>query len=93
MKSDLKNLASQEEIYYSDHDAYTSSATDLFTNSEGVEITVHATQKGWAAWATHAALGPSEGCAIYYGESPVSREMIGEVTPTHLGVIVCAELR
>ena len=47
MKSDLKNLASQEEIYYSDHDAYTSSAMDLaFTNSEGVEVTVHATPKG-----------------------------------------------
>ena len=90
MKSDLKNLASQEEIYYSDHDAYTSSATDLaFTNSEGVEITVHATPKGWAAWATHAALGSSEGCAIYYGESPVSWEMIVEVTPIHPGVIVC----
>ena len=90
MKSDLKNLASQEEIYYSDHDAYTSSAMDLaFTNSEGVEVTVHATPKGWAAWATHAALGPSEGCALYYGESPVSREMIVEVTPTHPGVIVC----
>ena len=94
MKSDLKNLASQEEIYYSDHYAYTSSATDLaFTNSDGVEITVYATPKGWAAWATHAALGPSQGCALYYGESPVSREMIGEVTTTHPGVIVCTELR
>ena len=94
MKSDLKHLASQEEIYYSDHDAYTSSATDLaFTNSEGVEVTVHATQEGWAAWVTHAALGPSEGCAVYYGESPLSREMIVEVTPTHPGVIVCTNLR
>ncbi len=90
MKSDLKNLASQEEIDYSDHYAYTSSATDLaFTSSEGVEITVYAAQKGWAAWATHAALGPSQGCAVYVGESPVSREMIGEVTPSHPGVIVC----
>ena len=94
MKSDLKNLASQEEIYYSDHNAYTSSAKDLaFANSEGVKVTVYATQKGWAAWATHAALGPSEGCAIYYGESPVSLEMIGEVTPTEQGVIVCTGLR
>ena len=94
MKSDLKNLASQEEIYYSDHNAYTSSATDLaFTTSEGVEVTVYATPKGWAAWATHAALGPSQGCAIYYGESPLSREMIGDVTPIHPGVIVCADFR
>ncbi len=94
MRSDLKNVASLQEIYYSDHYAYTSSATDLaFTSSHGVEITVYATPKGWAAWATHAALGPSQGCAMYYGESPVSREMIGEVTPTDPGVIACAELR
>ena len=94
MKSDLKNLASQEEIYYSDHNAYASSAKDLaFTNSDGVKVTVYATQDGWAAWVTHAALGPSQGCAIYFGESPVSREMIGEVTPTLPGVIVCTELR
>ncbi len=51
MKSDLKNLASLQEIYYSDHNAYTSSAKDLaFTNSEGVKVTVYATQKGWGAW-------------------------------------------
>ena len=90
MKSDLKNLASQEEIYYSDHYAYTSSALDLgFMSSEGVEVMIYATQEGWAAWATHAALRPSEGCAIYSGESPVNWEMIGEVTPTHPGEVVC----
>ena len=94
MKSDLKNLASQEEIYYSDNYAYTSSATELaFTNSDGVQVTVLATRNGWVAWATHAALGPSEGCAIYYGESPVRLEMIGEVTPTHPGEVVCTKLR
>mgnify|MGYP002066255616 CR=1 FL=1 len=39
MKSDLKNLASQQEIYYSDAYAYTSSAADLaFTNSDGVVV-------------------------------------------------------
>ena len=94
MKSDLKNLASQEEIYYSDHYAYTSSATELaFTHSDGVQVTLYATREGWAAWATHAALGPSEGCAIYYGESPVRLDMIGEVTPTQPGEIVCTKLR
>ena len=92
MKSDLKNLASQQEIYYSDQYAYTTSATELaFTHSDGVQVTLYATQQGWAAWATHAALGPSEGCAIYYGESPVRLEMIGEVTPTHPGEVVCTK--
>src|SRR5688572_7766679 len=37
MKSDLKNLASQQEIYYADHYTYTTSATNLgFVSSEGV---------------------------------------------------------
>ena len=68
MKSDLKNLASQQEIYYSDAYAYTSSATDLaFTNSDGVTVAVVATTSGWSATAIHTALGTSEGCAIYYG--------------------------
>ena len=94
MKSDLKNLASQEEIYFSDHYTYTSTVTDLaFTHSEGVEVTVYATRGGWAAWATHAALGPSQGCAIYHGMSPVSRDLISDVTPTHSGVVVCTKLR
>ena len=59
MKSDLKNLASQQEIYYSDAYAYTSSASDLaFTNSDGVIVGMSSvTSSGWAASATHAALG------------------------------------
>mgnify|MGYP000184547387 CR=1 FL=1 len=44
MKSDVKNLASQQEIYYADHYSYTNSTTALsFTNSEGVNIAIAAT--------------------------------------------------
>ena len=40
MKSDLKNLATQEEIYYSDHLAYTTSLTNMgFAQSDGVTVT------------------------------------------------------
>ena len=41
MKSDLKNLASQQEIYYSDYYTYTSNTTQLgFVDSEGVTVTI-----------------------------------------------------
>ena len=40
MKSDLKNLASQQEIYYSDEYSYTGNVTSLgFVQSDGVVIT------------------------------------------------------
>ena len=89
MKSDLKNLASQEEIYYADAYSYTSNTTQLaFTNSEGVNVGISvATTSGWAASATHSALGPNQGCAIYYGtatapSSPTAPTMPGEMLCT-----------
>jgi prepilin-type N-terminal cleavage/methylation domain-containing protein len=74
MKSDLKNLASQQEIYYSDAYAYTSSTSDLaFVNSDGVIVGMTAvTSSGWAASATHQALGAAEGCAIFYGTASIT---------------------
>ena len=69
MKSDLKNLASQQEIYYADHYVYTSSSTALgFANSEGVSLgTVTVTGVGWSASATHS--GTSDTCAVFYGDA------------------------
>ena len=69
MKSDLKNLASQQEIYYSDYYNYTSSLAFLgFATSEGVFVTItNPTSTGWAATTTHAAIEITQGCAIYYG--------------------------
>ncbi len=89
MKSDLKNLASQEEIYYSDAYSYTSNTTQLaFTNSEGVNITIPATSTdGWAAYATHTALGAARGCAIYYGSA--SAPSGAPATPTQPGEMSC----
>ena len=57
MKSDLKNLASQQEIYYADEYAYTSTAGTLgFVSSEGVTVTINEnTGTGWAATAAAAA--------------------------------------
>jgi len=87
MKSDLKNLASQQEIYYSDAYSYSSATTDLsFTNSDGVNVDIDATSSGWSASATHAALGTSEGCAIFYGTATAPT---APVTPTQPGELAC----
>jgi prepilin-type N-terminal cleavage/methylation domain-containing protein len=87
MKSDLKNLASQEEIYYADEYSYTSVTTDLaFTNSEAVHVTISATTSGWAAGATHEALGTTEGCSIYDGGATTAP---GPGTPTQPGEMNC----
>ena len=88
MKSDLKNLASQQEIYYSDEYSYTSSVTALaFTNSEGVTVTVDGDTSGWGATATHAALAATEGCAIFYGTG--TKATAGLSTPTQPGEMSC----
>ncbi len=89
MKSDLKNLASQEEIYYADSYSYSSSTTELaFTNSEGVNVSIpFASTSGWAAYATHSALGTGLGCAIYYGSA--SAPSGAPATPTEPGEMSC----
>ena len=89
MKSDLKNLASQQEIYYSDAYAYTTSEANLtFVRSQGVNmLTLVATTDGWSAAVTHSALGSAEGCAIYYGNGtaptlPIKPGSVGEIACT-----------
>ena len=68
MKSDLKNLASQQEIYYSDNYTYSGNLTTLeFAESSGVTVTVNAaTATGWSASTTHS--GTDVTCDIYYGD-------------------------
>jgi prepilin-type N-terminal cleavage/methylation domain-containing protein len=88
MKSDIKNLASQQEIYYADNYAYTTATADLaFTNSEGVNVTIAASTSGWSASATHSALGGAEGCAIYYGTA--TAPTVGSATPSAPGEVAC----
>ena len=89
LKSDLKNLSSQQEIYYSDHYSYTTSTTALgFVQSEGVRVAVGTGDSdGWSATATHAGLDSSEGCAIYYGT--VGSPPTTPASPTAPGEVAC----
>ena len=87
MKSDLKNLASQQEIYYADTYAYTSSVTGLgFVSSEGVNVAITAGTDGWSASNTHSALSTTEGCAIYYGQGTAPA---APIAPTAAGELAC----
>ncbi len=88
VKSDLKNLASQEEIYFADRQVYSVDMSGIgFVPSQGVRITVFASTDRWSAWATHDALGDSEGCGIYIGDEPLfATENIGSGQP---GELVC----
>ena len=87
MKSDMKNLASQQEIYYSDNYAYTNGAVALtFVSSSGVTVGIAASSSGWSASATHSALGASEGCAIYYGTATAPTS---PTTPSSPGEVAC----
>jgi type IV pilus assembly protein PilA len=90
MQSDLRNLMSQQEIYYSNPISnynYATAIADLpdFKTSSGVTVGgLVAGQTGWSATAIHAALTPAtQFCAVFQGAvAPVAPA----VTP---GVIMC----
>lgn len=89
MKSDLRNLQSAQEIYYSDPaNAYEYAAAlgDLadFAESSGVTVTVTAGgADGWSATAIHAGI-PGETCAVYVGDAGYQTD-----PATEPGVVTC----
>ena len=91
MKSDLKNLATQQEIYYSDPANNYQYANDPanpalgFSPSQGVTVGITgAAATGWAATAYHAALNSStQYCAVFYGTA----NSVGPATIA--GVVTC----
>src|SRR3712207_3483597 len=70
MKSDLRNLVTAQEAYFSDHTTY-ASIGDLgtsYSQSSGVTIDIDENLgSGWHATATHNALDTSRSCWIYVG--------------------------
>ena len=88
LKSDLKNLASQQEIYYSDWYTYSTVAATLgFVDSDGATVAIGAGDAvGWSATATHDGLTASEGCSLYYG-TVSTPPTLG--SPTAPGEVAC----
>ncbi len=73
VKTDLRNLVTAEEAYFSDNTTYTTSlSTTQFQPSKGVTYSVGtATGTGWAATATHTGLvgATITGCHVAIGAS------------------------
>ena len=91
MMSDLRNLQSQQELYYSDlanNYTYAADKADLpdFQESAGVTVDVlSGTGTGWNATATHSATDVT--CGVAVGDST----LIGAAAPAaDLGVVRCA---
>ncbi|MBI4410221.1 MAG: prepilin-type N-terminal cleavage/methylation domain-containing protein [Gemmatimonadetes bacterium] len=93
MKQDLRNLASQQEIYYSNNYSYTSSVTALgFNASEAVNLgTIDAEQSGFSVSSTHKALAATRGCAIWIGDATPAPSTPGgtAIATTQKGAPVC----
>jgi prepilin-type N-terminal cleavage/methylation domain-containing protein len=73
MMSDLRNLNSAQEIYYSNpasNYSYSSTLPGDFTSSQGVTVYMAgAANTGWAATAAHQALAGNQTCAIFFGSA------------------------
>ena len=87
MMADLKNLASQQELYHNDNYSYTSVLADAeFIASSGVTVTVNeATGTGWSATAVHSGV-PSQQCGVYHGDAAAT----GGDPATEPGVVTCS---
>ena len=70
MKSDLRNLATLQDIYHNSNYTYSTRATDLaFTNSDAITVTIsEADGTGWAATAAHAGF-PGAVCELFQGDA------------------------
>ncbi|MDA0328641.1 MAG: prepilin-type N-terminal cleavage/methylation domain-containing protein [Gemmatimonadetes bacterium] len=84
--SDLKNVASQQEIYLSNQYSYSSTiaAMDMQLTA-AVSVTINeATGTGWAATGTHTGLAGQQ-CGIYFGDAAAS----GATPATAPGTVQC----
>ena len=86
MKTDLKNLATYQEIHHNDAYTYSTSLSTLrMVPSTGVTITINeATGAGWAATAVHAGLA-AEQCGLYQGNASA----VGGDPGAAVGVVAC----
>ena len=84
MQSDLRNLVTAEESYFSANQTYTATpATTQFASTAGVTVTIAAVSvSGWSATAWHS--GTTRTCAIFLGGAPPAAPAVnsGQATCT-----------
>ena len=86
MMSDLKNLASNQEVYFNENYSYAASLTDAQAmQSKGVTITINESNgTGWSATAEHTG-SPGQHCGLYHGQAAPG----GGDPATVPGVVTC----
>ncbi len=68
LKSDLRNLAVAQEMYFEANRSYSQNLADIrFNPTRGVNLTLTATPTGWEAIATHNGADPRV-CSMFYGD-------------------------
>jgi prepilin-type N-terminal cleavage/methylation domain-containing protein len=89
--ADLRHLSQAQERYFAVFREYAADLESLdFDTSVGVQVAVEAaTNTGWAAIATHQALGPEAGCVVFLGDAEVPELPNGDPGPTVPGQVVC----
>ena len=70
MMSDLRNLASLQELYHANNFTFSGTTADVeLSTSDGVTVTMgSASATGWSASSAHAGM-PGETCAYYQGDA------------------------
>jgi len=86
MKSDLRNVQSAQEIYYSSTAGNYNYAATLalleLAESSGVTLAIATTADGWTATASHQGLAANQTCAVYVGSTAAA-------PATEPGVVTC----
>ena len=78
MRSDLRNMMTAQEAYFSDYGTYTTATTNLkgFSKTTNVYVTIgSADGAGWYASATHGSLQSSQSCQIAVGAAATSKSL------------------
>lgn len=89
MKADLADVAERQVLHYLDASEFAETAEDLaFEGTDGVAISMVSTDAGWAATASHTALGAGHGCAVFFGLGPAPD---GPARPEAPGQVACTE--
>ena len=89
MRWDLENLADWQALHFDDNATFSNSIAVLrFTPTEGVNISLEASDTGWSGIATFDKLTPGEGCAIHFGNGPLPS---GPVTPAAPREVSCTQ--
>jgi type IV pilus assembly protein PilA len=86
MRSDLRNMMTAQESYFSDYGTYSTATSSLkgFSQTTGVHVDIEAASTdgaGWYASSTHNSLAASQTCAIAVGKAATTKSL-NEGEPT-----------